>query len=147
MSNSEYRKKKENPGVVWRGRSPSKCNPQQRPVRCEEHFCEAEHALREQKCFPCAFSARESRRDERKRRFLSIKWRIHLIDEAVQRPPCFLFRPVNGDGQRPVLGISVDADGKIIIVAEAEIQRGIAHRGVHADGQIRRAVVPVGPAL
>ena len=68
MSSNEYREI-ENPGVVWRGRSPSKCNPQQRPVRCEEHFCEAEHALREQKCFPCAFSARESRRDERKRRF------------------------------------------------------------------------------
>ena len=78
--------KSKNPGVVWRGRSPSKCNPQQRPVRCEEHFCEAEHALREQKCFPCAFSARESRRDERKRRFMSIKWRIHLIEGAVQQP-------------------------------------------------------------
>ena len=55
---------------VWRGRSPSKYNPQQRHVRCEEHFCEAELALREQKCFLCAFSAREARRDERKRRFV-----------------------------------------------------------------------------
>ena len=67
-SNSEYREI-ENPGVVWRGHSPSKYNPQQRPARYEDHFCEAEHALREQKRFPCAFSARESRRDERKRRF------------------------------------------------------------------------------
>ena len=67
MSSSEYREI-ETPGVVWKGRSPSKWNPQQRPVRCEEHFCEAEHALREQKCFPYAFSARESRRDEMKRR-------------------------------------------------------------------------------
>ncbi len=45
MSNSEYRKI-ETIGEVWRGCSPSKCNPQQRPVRCEERFCEAEHALR-----------------------------------------------------------------------------------------------------
>ncbi len=44
MSNSEYREI-ENPGVAWRGHSPSKCNPRQRPVRCKEHFCEAEHSL------------------------------------------------------------------------------------------------------
>ncbi len=37
-------------------------------VRCEEHFCEAELALRKQKCIPCAFSARE--RSERKKRFV-----------------------------------------------------------------------------
>ena len=35
--------------------------------------------------FPCVFSAWESPRDERKRRFLSIKWSIHLIDGAVQQ--------------------------------------------------------------
>ncbi len=38
MSSSEYREIK-SLGVVWRGRSPSKRNPQQRSVRCEEHFC------------------------------------------------------------------------------------------------------------
>ena len=33
--------KSKKPRVVWRGRSPSKCNPQQRHARCEEYFCEA----------------------------------------------------------------------------------------------------------
>ena len=54
-----------NSRVVWRGRSPSILNPQQRHARCEENFCGAE---REQKFIHCAFAARESRRDERQRR-------------------------------------------------------------------------------
>ena len=52
-------------GVVWRGRSPSISNPQQRHARCEENFCGAELAPREQKFFPCAFAARESHSVER----------------------------------------------------------------------------------
>ena len=59
-------------------------------------FAFAEHALREQKCFPSAFSARESRRDERKRRFMSIKWRIHLIEGAVQQPLSLYFPRFHG---------------------------------------------------
>ena len=43
--------------------------------------CESKNA------FLAPFYAQESRRDERKRRFMSIKWRIHLIDGAVQQPP------------------------------------------------------------
>jgi hypothetical protein len=42
--------------------------------------CESKNA------FLAPFYAQESRRDERKRRFMSIKWRIHLIDGAVQQP-------------------------------------------------------------
>ena len=48
--------------------SPSILNPQQRHARCEENFCGAELAPREQKFIHCAFAARESRRDERQRR-------------------------------------------------------------------------------
>jgi len=42
--------------------------------------CESKNA------FLAPFYAQESRRDERKRRFMSIKWRIHLIEGAVQQP-------------------------------------------------------------
>ncbi len=54
--------------VVWRGRSPSMTNPQQRHVRCEYNFCGAELAPREKKLIPYAFAAGESSRDERQRR-------------------------------------------------------------------------------
>ena len=45
-------------GVI-RGKLPPDCNPQRRHVRREEHFCGAELALREQKCIPYGFAARE----------------------------------------------------------------------------------------
>ena len=45
-------------GVI-RGKLPPDYNPQRRHVRREEHFCGAELALREQKCIPYGFAARE----------------------------------------------------------------------------------------
>ncbi|MBQ4435278.1 MAG: hypothetical protein II879_04210 [Clostridia bacterium] len=84
MTDGESIQKTESTSFRWLGgQSPSNINPQQRHARCEENFCEAELALREQKFIPCAFSAREHQRCERKRRFIDeMKTGFHFIEEA-----------------------------------------------------------------
>jgi len=85
-SNSEFRETEEPRGGLE--------GPQPLQAESAAATCALRGAFLLKQSVPCGsknaflapFYAQESHRDERKRRFKSIKWRIHLIERAVQQP-------------------------------------------------------------